>query len=80
MKSELLTVEETAECLRRRPQALREALCRSEATWAAWLRARRVRLGRRQYFRASDVLLVMEHGARVLEIRRLPTRSREEKC
>lgn len=58
----LLTAEESAEILRKTPQSLREAICRSRAPWAVWLRDRRVRMGRRYYFRTSDVLAVAEQG------------------
>jgi hypothetical protein len=59
---QLMTAEEAADTLRKTPQAMREAMCRSRAPWAVWLRDQRVRMGRRYYFRTADVLAVAEKG------------------
>ena len=58
----LLTAEDAAKILRKTPQSMREAMCRSHAPWAVWLRDRRVRMGRRYYFRTTDVLEIVEKG------------------
>lgn len=63
----LWSVEDVAPVLHKTPSAIREAMCRSKAPWAIWLSSRRVRLGRRYYFRQQDVLRVLECGDAVAQ-------------
>lgn len=67
---QLLTAEEAATALRKSPQGFREAMCRGKAPWAVWLRERRVKLGRRNLFRSTDIAKVQECGDAVTSLDR----------
>lgn len=58
----LLSLDDLADVLKRTPQALRSSL-RSQHHALAPLAAHRLKIGRRMYFKATDVASFIEHQA-----------------
>lgn len=58
----LLTIAQLAQLLDRSPEGLRISL-RSSTPWVDQINASRFRLGRRVYFRTSQIALVLSGGA-----------------
>ena len=56
----VLTVEQLAETLSRKPGGLRSALQESEEAWVKALNARKTRIGRRMYFPSEAVAALLD--------------------
>ncbi len=58
----LLTTSQLAKVLNRSPEGLRISL-RSSSEWVSLVNASRLRLGRRVYFRTSEIAQILTGGA-----------------